>query len=274
MSIQSSYPLVSEFFEEMGEVGARLSELGACEGAAGNLSVCFNWDAKVTDVLPLHHIVPLPIEVPELAGYTVIATGSGVRLPEICRKPQARLCAVKVMEGGKMGQIYQGIRCDYTRPTSEFNSHLAIHALMVRRTGTNFHAVVHTHPPYLTYLTHIPRYQDQAYFNQHVLRWQPEMIVNLPDAIGWTDFCTPGTAGLMQASLDGFAEHRVIVWSKHGIVARSEVSIKNALDLIEYAEAGARYEFFNLISGEHGEGLKRSEVDAIDDCYHLKQSIF
>ncbi|HEX5807802.1 MAG TPA: hypothetical protein VFY25_04000 [Anaerolineales bacterium] len=34
-------PNLDQVFHELGQAGARLSELGAAEGAAGNRSVCF-----------------------------------------------------------------------------------------------------------------------------------------------------------------------------------------------------------------------------------------
>jgi rhamnulose-1-phosphate aldolase len=78
----------------------------------------------------------------------------------------------------------------FARLTTEFNSHLAVHLDQVRRTGTNFHAIIHAQPPYLTYLSHIPRYQDEA--PQYPLaHWQPEMIVNLPEGLGYVPFLIP-----------------------------------------------------------------------------------
>ena len=67
----------------------------------------------------------------------------------------------------------------FERVTSEFNSHLAVHYDQICESGTNFHAVIHAQPVHLTYLSHIPRYQDEQYLNTHLLRWQPETIINL-----------------------------------------------------------------------------------------------
>ena len=37
--------------------------------------------------------------------------------------------------------------------------------------------------------------------------------------------------------------HRVVVWAKHGVMARSDMSVKNAADRVEYAETAAKYEY-------------------------------
>jgi rhamnulose-1-phosphate aldolase len=170
--------------------------------------------------------------------------------------------------------LYTSPRRLFTRLTSEFNSHLAVHRDQVLRTGTNFHALVHAQPLYLTYLSNVPRYQDESYLNRHILRWQPEMIVNLPEGVGYVPFRVPGSAQLMQDTAEALRTHRVVVWAKHGVVARSDVSVKRAADRIEYAETGARYEYLNLVNGELGAGLSPEEIRAICETFGVQQSFF
>ena len=38
--------------------------------------------------------------------------------------------------------------------------------------------------------------------------------------------------------------HRIVIWAKHGVMARSDVSVKRAADRIEYAETAAKYEYY------------------------------
>jgi len=38
--LEAPYPEINDLLEMMGVAGKRLSEIGACEGAAGNISVC------------------------------------------------------------------------------------------------------------------------------------------------------------------------------------------------------------------------------------------
>ena len=38
--------------DQLGQVGKRLSDIGAAEGAAGNISVCFRESLKVASVFP------------------------------------------------------------------------------------------------------------------------------------------------------------------------------------------------------------------------------
>jgi rhamnulose-1-phosphate aldolase len=78
----------------------------------------------------------------------------------------------------------------------------------------------------------------------------------------------------MSATLEKLHQHRVVIWSKHGVVARSDTSVKRASDRIEYAETAASYEFLNLTVGEQGEGLSLDEILAICKAFNVQQSIF
>ena len=74
---------LNSLLNQLGQVGKGLSDLGAAEGAAGNLSICFREPLDVTVLFPKTQIVELPIPVPDLAGATLIVTGSGRRLRAI-----------------------------------------------------------------------------------------------------------------------------------------------------------------------------------------------
>jgi rhamnulose-1-phosphate aldolase len=127
---------------------------------------------------------------------------------------------------------------------------------------------------HLTYLSHVPRYQDEGYLNKHLLRWQPETIINLPEGIGFIPFCLPGSPELMAGNVECLRRHRIVIWAKHGVMARSDVSVKRAADRVEYAETAAKYEVLNLTTGELGEGLSAEEIRAICQTFDVQQSIF
>ena len=161
--------------------------------------------------------------MPELAGGSFLVTGSGRRLREIIEDP---LGQSGLRDGerrrAESARLYTSPRRLFERLTSEFNSHVAVHYDQVVRTGTVFHAIIHAQPLHLTYLSHIARYQEESYLNQHLLRWQPEPIINLPEGIGFVPFSIPGSPELMSPRCKGLREHRVVLWSKHGVMARSD----------------------------------------------------
>jgi rhamnulose-1-phosphate aldolase len=274
MSLEAPFPELDELITAIGEACQRLSEIEATEGAAGNVSVYLGWQVEVRRRFPVEETITLPLEAPELAGGTLLVSGSGRRLREIIDDPAANLGALVIDAGGKTAHLYTSSRRLFARLTSELNSHIAVHRDQVGLTGTNFHAVVHAQPLHMTYLSHITRYQNESYLNQHLLRWQPELIVNLPDGVGMVPFNVPGTAALMSATVASLREHRLVVWAKHGVMARSDLSVKRAADRIEYAETGAKYECMDLSYGSQAEGLSADEIRAICKEWNVDQKIF
>ena len=268
------YPNLDDLLTMMGEAGCHLAEFDACEGAAGNISVCLRWQVDLQTCFPLVSEIGLPQPVPELAGATFLVSGSGRRLREIIDEPTAHVAAVVVNEGGHTGKLFTSHKRRFGRVTSEFNSHLAVHYDQMLASDSNFNALVHAQPIHLTYLSHVPRYQDEAYLNAHLLRWQPETIINLPEGIGFIPFCIPGSPELMAANVERLRAHRVVIWARHGVMARSDVSIKRAVDRVEYAETAAHYETLNLSLGEPAQGLSAEEIRAICRTFDIQQSIY
>lgn len=274
MRISEPYPTLSEIMALIGEAGYRLAEIEASEGAAGNITVYLGWDVHLEPHFPVSEPYHLPIAMPELAGHGFVVTGSGRRLREVIRAPEQNLGFLRVEEGGTTARLYTSPERLFQKPTSEFNSHLAVHRDHIKREDLNFHAIIHAQPLHLTYLSHIPRYQDTLYLSRHVLRWQPESIVNIPEGIAYLPFMLPGSPELMAANLKAMHEHRIVLWGKHGLMARSDASVKKACDLIEYAETGAHYAYLNLTNHGVADGLTAQEIRAICDAFHVEQHLF
>ena len=272
--INSPYPEISNLLCMIGKAGQTLASMGACEGAAGNISVCLRWQLEIDHHFPIITEINLPQPVPELAGCTFILTGSGTRLRDLLDNPTANLACLVVNEGGLTAKMYKSHDCQFDRITSEFNSHLAVHYDQICSSNTNFQALIHAQPVHLTYLSHIPRYQDQNYLNTHLLRWQPETILNLPEGIGLIPFEVPGSAKLMEANVETIRKHPIVIWAKHGVMARSDISLDRAVDLVEYAETAAHYEYLNLVNAEMADGLTIEEIRTICAAFEVDQEIF
>ena len=206
--IDTPYPELSDLLSMMGEAGRHLAEIEASEGAAGNISVCLRWPVELRNLFPMIDELELPQPVPELAGTTFLVSGSGRRLREIIVEPTASIAGIVVNDDGKTGKMYTSPHRRFERVTSEFNSHLAVHYDQICRSNTNFHAVIHAQPVHLTYLSHVARYQDTQYLNTHLLRWQPETIINLPEGLGFVPFQLPGSPQLMAATVESLRRHR------------------------------------------------------------------
>jgi rhamnulose-1-phosphate aldolase len=275
MFASGSQPSLSETMALIGEAGLRLAQIGATEGAAGNISVYLGDAGGIDAIFPVECIYDPPVSVPGLAGGVVLVTGSGRRLREIASDPTANLCAIRVGPDGTKATLHTSPNCLFERPTSEVNTHLAVHEQAMRRGSPAFHAIIHAQPLYLTYLSHVPSYQDTQYLNRHILRWQPETIMHLPKGVAFVQFQVPGSDALMRATATAVEQgFQVVLWAKHGVMACSDVSIKRAADRIEYVETGARYEYMNLVAGELAAGLTAGELRAIATSVGVEQDYF
>jgi rhamnulose-1-phosphate aldolase len=258
---------------QLGQAGVRLADGGAAEGAAGNMSVCVRKPLDVSALFSQQQSIELPHHSPELAGMMLLVTGSGRRLREVAEAPLANLACIFVEEGGRSAKQFTSSQAQFKRVTSEFNSHLAVHSDRMRAQEIELHTVLHAQPLHLTLLSHQAEYQDEKFLNQHLLRWQPETIFNMPEGIGMIPFLMPGSAQLTVETKLALREHQIVVWARHGVMARADDSILHALDLIEYAETAAHYETLNLLSNGDG-GLSPEEIREICKYWNIKQNIF
>jgi len=74
---------------------------------------------------------------------------------------------------------------------------------------------------------------------------------------------------MMAANVEGLREFEIVVWSKHGVMARSDLSVTRAVDRIEYAETGAKYEYMDIVAGGRAEGLTKAEIKSVADEFEI-----
>ena len=144
---------------------------------------------------------------------------------------------------------------------------------MLRR-GLDFQAVIHAQPPYLVTLSHVPALRNDEDFNRAILRWEPETIVQVPRGIKVLDFMVPGGEELGRNNVESLRDHQIVLWSKHGIMVRSDDSPLSAVDKVEYVETGAMYEYRNLAIGGLGEGLLESQSKRVIDAFGVETDVF
>ncbi|GAC1359483.1 MAG: hypothetical protein NVS4B8_15550 [Herpetosiphon sp.] len=256
---------------ELGDVGHRIVQLGAAEGGAGNLSVCLDHDPGIASIFPHTAVIDLPVVVPALAGHWLLVTGSARRLRDLAQRPEQTLCCLLIKPGGLQATLFSAVAI---RPTSELNSHLLVHHDQIEQHHMPQHAVAHCQPPYLTYLSHLADPADGLRWMQDLLRWQPETILEFPEGIALLPFETPGSAQQASTTRRHMQQHRAVVWQRHGIVVRATAGIEKAADLVEYAEAAARYCYLNLVAGSPTSGLSDDELRATCAAYGVGQSLF
>ncbi len=249
---------------QMAAAGQQMTALQAAEASAGNLSIFVRRLKDLDPAFRRRERISLPVAVPGLAEGWVLITAAGKRLRDIAGDPAGTVCLLEIESGGETAQFYAGTRL---RPTSEANTHLAVHDRLVGHYGWAYHAILHAQPPAITYLSHIERYADPLELNRRLMRWEAETLINFPEGIWMIPYLMPGSAELMEATRAAMALHRLVVWQRHGVVARSDESLIKAADLVEYTETAARYEYMNLQAGEPSAGLPEDELRRIFATY-------
>ena len=257
---------------DMGLACRRLDHMGAVEASAGNISVFVRAALEFTPWASRTQVVELPNACPALAGGTVFVSATGARLRDITEAPGDTVGAFVIHDGGETATLYGDPEGAFLRPTSEFNSHLGVHDAQVGSRSLDYHAVVHAQPPNIVLLSHVPAYQDERAFNRAVMRWEPESVVVSPSGVRVLPFMVPGSPVLMRGNVEALATHELVVWGKHGVLVRSDVSALKAVDKIEYVETGAHYEVRNLMIGGLGEGLLDEEVDAVAEAFGVTRT--
>lgn len=249
--------------EDIGEAGEQLTALAACEGSAGNISVFV-----LSLPCPLDPVeeIELPAPAPSLAGGWVVITASGRRLRDVRRRPEETVAALHIDDSGTRATLHAVAA---SRPSSEWNSHLAIHEDHRRRRSVDRHVVLHAQPLRLVFLSHLPDITTSQQLNERLMRWEPETAVVAPEGVELAAFQVPGSPGQMQATVEALARSSAVVWAKHGIVTRSDVSATQAADLVEYLEAAAYYEVMNLSMGSPADGLHEHERTAVAKAFGL-----
>ena len=270
---KTTHLTLDKILARIGAAGLRLDHMNAVEAGAGNISVSVTADADelgLAEHLPQAHPgTKLPLPAPALAGRTVFVTGSGCRLRDIAGAPEANVSAFVIDDGGATGTWYTHPKREYLRPTSEFNSHLAVHNDQVERRAVGFQSVIHAQPPYLVQLSHIKAIRSTKEFNRRILRWEPETIVQIPAGIEVLDFMVPGSQTLMENNVRALRDHVIVLWSKHGIMVRSDDSPLAAVDKVEYAETGAMYEVRDMMAGGLGQGVTDDELRAVVEAFEV-----
>jgi rhamnulose-1-phosphate aldolase len=189
--------------EDIGEAGQQLTAMAACEGSAGNISVFVPSLSCPFD--PVAE-VDLPALVPSLAGGWAVITAGGRRLRDVSRRPELTIAALHIDDSGRTATLHAA---PDTHPSSELNSHLAIHEDHRRRRAVDHHAVVHAQPLRLVFLSHLPDITTSAELTERLMRWEPETAVVAPDGIELAAFQVPGSPGQMDSPRGVAAEERI-----------------------------------------------------------------
>lgn len=243
----SDMPALSDF----AETSKWLAKRGWSEAAGGNLSVRLDAPNGFEDGPNM----PLPIDVPEIAGQALLLSGSGTRAREIAKAPQRDIGLYKI---GNDGKSYCWLAGNKT-PSSELPAHCAIHNTL-QRFRPDDEAIMHTHPVNLIALCHIPGFDNAERISDIILRLQSEARLHLPEGIGFVKHTLPGSVDLGLKSAQEVKRHHLVLWQYHGCLATGK-TLAHAFDKMEIFEKCAQIYWTLKQAGENPPGISQADTE-------------
>lgn len=238
---------------EICRIAGLLAERGWAEANGGNLSLRLGGSFD-----PKGSRVPLTTPRPELEGRSLLVTVAGSRMRDLAENPLENLCLVKIVDSGRsfLAESAGG------ELTSEFPSHLAVHAVLVKE-RPDHRAFLHTHPTFLIALTHLA--SDGSEIIDTLVRMFPEAALLLHENLEVIDYRTPGSEELGAATAKAIRRVSGVIWAGHGMVATG-TNLYSALDLVEVAEKAAR---IALLLGHRSKryGLSTDQIKRIYEAF-------
>jgi rhamnulose-1-phosphate aldolase len=230
-----------------------LVERGWAEANGGNLSIRLN-DA----FHPTGKKFPLAVPRPELEGCSLLVTIAGSRMRDLAENPLDNLCLVRIADHGEAYTL----ESKHGKVTSEFPSHLAVHAVLARE-RPNYRVLLHTHPTFLIALTHIVN--EGSELINTLIRMFPEAALLLYKNLAVLDYMLPGSEELGKATADAVRGVCGVIWRGHGMLAVGK-DPASALDLIEVADKAARVALLLGDKRRQG-GLSADQLRTIHDAF-------
>jgi rhamnulose-1-phosphate aldolase len=243
---------------DIAEIAGLISERGWAERNAGNVSVDVTDEGEAAGHGAWKH-VDGTVGYPELAARSFLVTATGSHFRDIAKRPEEYVVLVRISDDLDGYDILLPPGKDpATLTTSEFPSHLGVHAYL-RRSRPMKKVVLHTHPDHLLALTHLGRYLSTEKLSRLLWSMHPEMKIVMPDGVGLVPYCLPGSEVLAGATVDVLENHRLVLWEKHGCVAVG-CDVYEAFDLIDTAEKSAKIFLLVRSAGFEADGLTDEQL--------------
>lgn len=246
---------LSDIYTEISEVTQLLHQKGWAEKNAGNFSIMIEDEIVFKDYYKSHQLVEF---YPKLAGNIFLVSGKGMRMRDITKSPSDKTILIKISENG---DSYITINDKQVFPTSELQTHLAIHNMIAER-ASNEKAVIHTHVNELIALTHIKEFCEQDSLNNLLWQMHPETIMFVPNGVAFVPFELPGSAKIAAKTVDALKNHQIAIWEKHGVFSIAP-NLNDCYDLIDIVAKSAEIYFKCSSSGNLPQGLSDDKLEQL-----------
>ena len=210
---------------------------GWAERNGGNITINITdlADSGMKSMAAISDIIKLDVELPNLKGAFFYCKGTNKRMRDLARFPMDNGSVIRICDDCKS---YEIIADNPVKPTSEITAHLSVHNHMVGK-GSNYKAVLHTHPIELVAMSHNPEFLKKDVLTKLLWSMIPETKAFCPRGLGIIPYKIPGSVELAESSLKELDDYDVVMWEKHGVLAVGD-DILEAFDQVDVLTKSAQ----------------------------------
>lgn len=263
--MESTYHIeLQSYYSEIADTAKHLWKKGWAERNGGNISRVIPLNVSQTPLACTKERIPLDRPLVGLANRIVLMTGTGTRMRDVAKNPEANISIVAVTEDGREYMLLSS----NIPPTSELPSHLHIHNFL-QLNRENYCAIVHSHPTNVVAMSHLKSFNNSELLCNVLWKMIPETYVFLPKGIALLPYLIPGSHKIAEASVDAFSKGPdIIIWAKHGAFAIAP-DTNDAFDKIDLIEKSASIYLAAKATGEEPEGLTDGDIMELKKFYNL-----
>ena len=265
-SVLEGYPDLKREVNKIAEVAGYLWQNGWAERNGGNITV--NITDIATDELRAMPAISEPVDVgvdlPALRGAMFYCKGTGRRMRDLARWPMENGSIIRILDDARH---YVIVADKAVKPTSELPSHLAVHNRIIEQ-GSNYRAVVHTHPIELVAMSHCKKFLQKDVLTKLLWSMIPETKAFCPLGLGIVPYRISGSTALSEATLNELEEYDVVLWEKHGVMAKG-VDVLDAFDQIDVLSKSAKIYLSAKCMGFEPDGMTDEQMQEMTEVFHL-----
>ncbi|MGT2716391.1 rhamnulose-1-phosphate aldolase [Streptococcus respiraculi] len=225
----------STVVKELCEITYDMWQQGWDEYNGGNVSYLLVED-EVGDLIHATPQTKVEVEgIPEsLVGRYLLITASGSHFRTLRNHVKRDTGVVRIVASGY--EVVWGFE-ENRKPTSEFYMHILAHAKRLS-INPNHRVVVHNHATNIVLYSLLNEVTSRS-LTLDLWSVLTESIVVFPDGIAVLPWEVPGTQQIGLDTAEELAEHRMVVWAKHGVLSTG-VNYQDCFGLIETADKAAK----------------------------------
>lgn len=265
-SILENHPVLAKEIGKVAEVAGYLWQKGWAERNGGNITI------NITEIVD-DEIKALPgigaktafgMELPQLKGAYFFCKGTNRRMRDLARWPMENGSVIRILDDC---QNYEIIADNLVKPTSELSSHLAMHNYLLSK-GSNYRAVIHTHPIDLVAMSHYKPFLEKDVLTNLLWSMIPETRAFCPKGLGIIPYQMPSSVRLAEETVKGLAEYDVVLWEKHGVCAVGP-DVLEAFDQIDVLSKAAQIYLTARSMGFVPDGMTSDSLDELKEAFNL-----